>query len=77
MLSLVAASCQLIYYLPLQVVVVWDALGGATSVTTRERIHGIDVVFCGNTDADFFLIQEVTIVPLKTPMFNCPNCTSS
>lgn len=44
----------------MRVVVVWDALGGATSVTTRERIHGIDVVFCGNTDADFFLIQEAS-----------------
>lgn len=43
----------------MRVVVVWDALGGPSPVITREKRHGIDIVFCGDSEADTFLMKEV------------------
>lgn len=57
-----------------QVVVVWDALGGTSTMTTQERHRGIDIVFCGDCEADTFLIQEViccTLVTFFAPSFCC------
>lgn len=47
----------------------FDALGGDNGTVQRTTAKGaIDVVYCGDSDADTFIMLEVNLLPRKTLM---------
>ncbi len=49
-----------------QVILVFDALGGGSGTVQRTTAKGaIDVVYCGDSDADTFIMLEVNLLPRK------------